>query len=142
MCGGKIFKPIWVGLSVGKVRSVCVKLQRNCLPFFGRLLVVGSVVLRLLVTSLHSRWRGVRTAKHPVNWLYFSRSVQPIYTKFSYFYKPSNPASSPAFGYAMLWAYPLCRSISLKTAKQKVLLRIERCCMIFRDTSNFFKANF
>jgi len=50
MCGGKIFKPIWVGLSVGKVRSVCVKLQRNCLPFFGRLLVVGSVVLRLLVT--------------------------------------------------------------------------------------------
>jgi len=51
MCGGKIFKPIWVGLSVGKVRSVCVKLQRNCLPFFGRLLVVGSVVLRLLVTA-------------------------------------------------------------------------------------------
>ena len=50
MCGGKIFKPNWVGLSVGKVRSVCVKLQRNCLPFFGRLLVVGSVVLRLLVT--------------------------------------------------------------------------------------------
>ena len=50
MCGGKIFKPNWVGLSVGKVRSVCVKLQRNCLPFFGRLMVVGSVVLRLLVT--------------------------------------------------------------------------------------------
>jgi hypothetical protein len=57
----------------------------------------------LHLTSLHSRWRGFRTAKHPVNWLYFSRSVQPIYTKFSYFYKPSNPTSSPAFGYAMLW---------------------------------------
>jgi hypothetical protein len=58
----------------------------------------------LHLTSLHSRWRGVRTAKHPVNWLYFSRSVQPIYTKFSYFYKPPKSASSPAFGYAMLWA--------------------------------------
>ena len=47
---GKIFKTIWVGLSVGKVRSDCVKLQRICLPSFVRLLVVGSVVLRLLVT--------------------------------------------------------------------------------------------
>jgi len=31
MCGGKIFKTFWVGLSVGKVRSICVKEQRNCL---------------------------------------------------------------------------------------------------------------
>jgi len=47
---GKIFKPIGVGLSVGKIRSVCVKLQRNCLPFFGCLLEVWLVFLRLLVT--------------------------------------------------------------------------------------------
>ena len=35
---------------VGKIRSVCVKLQRNCLPFFGCLLEVWLVFLRLLVT--------------------------------------------------------------------------------------------
>jgi hypothetical protein len=42
MCGGKIFKTFWAGLSVGKVRSVCVSLQRNCLPSYGHLLVVVS----------------------------------------------------------------------------------------------------
>jgi hypothetical protein len=41
-CGEKNFKTIWVGLSVGKVRSVCVKLKRNCLSIFGRFVVVVS----------------------------------------------------------------------------------------------------
>jgi len=47
---GKIFKTIWDGLRVAKVKSVCVKEQLSCLPSFGRLLAVVSVVLRLLAT--------------------------------------------------------------------------------------------
>jgi len=40
MCYLKNFKTIWVGLNVGKVRSFCVKEQRNCLPSYGRQLVI------------------------------------------------------------------------------------------------------
>ena len=40
---------------------------------------------------------GQRTAKLPETWLYFSRSVQPIYTKFSLFAKTQISLVKPRF---------------------------------------------